>query len=225
MIFDRDKAEKYDSWYATKMGSFVDEVETKTAFDLYRPQPGEITLDAGCGTGNFSIKLAKYGCRITGIDISEDMLEIARRKAEAKRLQIAFLKQDVTDIGFEDNGFDGVVSMAAVEFIPNFRRAFKEIKRVVRPGGKILIGTITRDSTWGKLYQEQAKDENSVFHHAVLRNPVDFENIDPSNLIEIRECLFIPPNTPPDKISWKEEKRLAGKVRGGFFCALWRIDR
>ena len=222
MIFDREIAERYDQWYETKLGSFVDEVETKTALDLYQPQAGEIILDAGCGTGNFSIKLAQKGCMVTGIDISEEMLKKARCKAKNENLKIDFYKQNITDINFDNNVFDGVVSMATVEFVPDLDKAYQEMKRVTKPGGKILIGTITRNSAWGKLYQEKAKDEGSVFHHAIFRDPEEFENIDPGNLIAVKDCLFISPHVSPDKISWAEDKRLVGKVRGGFVCALWK---
>ncbi len=225
LIFDENEAEEYDQWYETKLGNFVDKVESTTAFELYQPKSKEKILDIGCGTGNFSIKLAEKGCEVTGIDVSEPMLEKARLKAKKNNFDINFSQQDVLDLKFPDNSFDGVFSITAIEFISDIKKAYKEMKRVVKPGGKILIGTITRDSDWGNLYQQKAKDENSVFHHAVLRNPEDFENIDSKNLEEIRECLFIPPNIPQDKINWDEEKRLSAKKKGGFFCVLWKITQ
>jgi 2-polyprenyl-3-methyl-5-hydroxy-6-metoxy-1,4-benzoquinol methylase len=225
LVFNSHKADNYDSWYNTKKGNIVDEIETKTAFELFQPSTKEKILDVGCGTGNFSIKLAGKGCRVTGVDVAEPMLEKARLKASARGFDILFYRQDIIDLKFEDDFFDGVISMAAVEFVPDIKRAYQEMKRVVKPGGKILIGTINRDSTWGELYREQSRSETSVFHHAILRIPEELEKIDRPNLVATQECLFIPPDAPEDEISWEEEKRFAGRVRGGFFCILWKIKQ
>ncbi|MFW5873530.1 MAG: class I SAM-dependent methyltransferase [Bacillota bacterium] len=221
MSFDKKAASEYDSWYDTELGRFVDEVETKVAFDLFQPQPGEKILDIGCGTGNFSIKLAKMGCKVTGIDISQPMLEEAEKKAEKLNLDINFKKGDVLNLEFDDNKFDSVFSMAAIEFIKDLETAFKEIKRVVKPGGKILLGTIRKDSDWGRLYEKQAQKEDSVFRDAIFREPEDLEKLDRDNIIKLKECLYISPDISEEKINWDTENSLADKKKGGFICALW----
>jgi ubiquinone/menaquinone biosynthesis C-methylase UbiE len=223
MNFDEKGAVEYDNWYQTKMGSFVDQVETKAALDLFQPQSGENILDIGCGTGNFSLKLAKKTCRVTGIDISQPMLDKAAKKAKKLDLDIEFKKGNALNLDFEDNHFDSVFSMAAVEFIKDLEAAFVEMKRVVKPGGKILIGTIRKDSDWGSLYIKQAQKDGSVFSNAVFREPKDLKKLDLDNLVKIKECLFIPPDYPEEKINWDEENRLAAKKKGGFICALWEI--
>lgn len=225
MTFDQKAAVEYDSWYQTKLGTFVDEVETKAAFDLFQPQAEEKILDVGCGTGNFSIKLAQKGCEVTGIDISKPMLEKAAKKAKKLNLDIDFKKANIVNLEFEDNHFDSVFSMAAVEFIEDLEKAMQEMKRVVKPGGKILLGTIRKESVWGRVYQKQAQKEDSVFGDATFREPEDLEKLDKENLIQIKECLFIPPDSAEEKINWEEENRLAGKKKGGFICALWKIKQ
>ena len=74
-------------------------------------------LDVGCGTGNFSLKLARMGLKVTGIDISDNMLKVAENKARAEGLIIDFINMDAHDMKFEDNSFDAVISMAVIEFI------------------------------------------------------------------------------------------------------------
>jgi ubiquinone biosynthesis O-methyltransferase len=215
-------ANEYDLWYERPLGRFVDEVETKLALELFQPKPGMYVLDVGCGTGNFSIKLARLGVKVVGIDISEEMLKIAREKAERLGLQIEFVKMDVYSLQFPSDHFDGVFSMATFEFIHQPKRAFEEMMRVLKPSGYLLIGTINRDSPWGKLYEEHAKqDPTSVFRHASFKTEKDLEELDPKNLVKIAQCVFIPPDASEEQLNWDEEKRLSKTQRGGFIIALW----
>lgn len=223
MSFFDPIANEYDLWYEKPLGKFVDEVETKLALELFQPKPGMYVLDVGCGTGNFSIKLAKLGVKVVGIDISEEMLKIAREKAKRFGLQIEFVKMDVYSLQFPSDHFDGVFSMATFEFIHEPKRAFEEMMRVLKPSGHLLIGTINKDSPWGELYEERAKqDPTSVFRHASFKTEKDLEELDPKNLVKIAQCVFIPPNASEEQLNWDEEKRLSKTQRGGFIVALWR---
>jgi ubiquinone/menaquinone biosynthesis C-methylase UbiE len=219
-IFD-DEANSYDSWYESKMGAFADEVQTQLAFRLFKPKKGMHVLDVGCGTGNFSIKLAKMGLKVTGIDVSDNMLKVAENKAKAEGLNIDFFNMDAHDMRFKDNSFDGVISMAVIEFIDKPERTLKEMFRVVKKGGRILIGTINRDSKWGELYLSKEFRENSVFKYAFFKTMDELMKLYPEKPIGIGWCLFIPPDLPEDKISMDAEKQLSTTERGGFICALW----
>jgi len=216
-------AQTYDLWYETPIGKFIDEVETKLAFDLFQPRPGMYVLDVGCGTGNFSIKLAKLGVRVVGIDTSEEMLKIAREKARRLNFEIEFEKMNVYSLKFPSNHFDGVFSMAAFEFVHEPKKAFDEMMRVLKPSAHLLIGTINRDSLWGKHYEEHARQSpDSVFRHARFKTQKDLEELDPENLVKIAQCVFIPPDAPEEQFNWEEEKRLSKIHSGGFIVALWR---
>ncbi|WP_448522507.1 class I SAM-dependent methyltransferase [Pseudothermotoga sp.] len=216
-------ARTYDEWYEKPLGRFVDEVETRLALELFQPKPGMYVLDVGCGTGNFSIKLAKLGVKVVGIDISEEMLKIARKKAKRFGLQIEFAKMDVYSLKFPSDHFDGVFSMASFEFIREPKRAFDEMMRVLKPSGLLLIGTINKDSPWGGLYEQQAKqDPTSVFRYASFKTEKDLEELDPKNLVRIAQCVFIPPNASEEQLNWDEERRLSKTQKGGFIIALWR---
>ena len=100
-IFD-NSASDYDAWYTDKKGSFVDMVETDLAFELLKVKKGMKILDMGCGTGNFSIKLAEKGCHVTGADISDEMLKIARKKASKLNHEIEFFNMEKKSLSFED---------------------------------------------------------------------------------------------------------------------------
>lgn len=215
-------AGSYDQWYLTPMGNFVDVVETGLAFEMFGGRQGMSVLDAGCGTGNFSLKLARRGCRVTGIDISPAMLEIAGEKASGAGIKIDFRLMDLYSLDFPDGHFDAVFSMAAFEFVKDPGRVLDELFRVTRSGGSILVGTINRDSSWGRLYSGEEYRKNSIFRHADLKSPEDFKQLRKESLVDMRECLFVPPGAAGEDISMEAERRLSMSERGGYFCALWR---
>ena len=99
MTIFNEVATDYDQWYTTKMGRFVDDIETACAFELFLPQQDQKILDVGCGTGNFSIKLAEKGAIVTGIDVSEEMLSIARNKTGA--LPITYKNMDYISLSLK----------------------------------------------------------------------------------------------------------------------------
>lgn len=216
-----DSAKAYDEWYNSKLGKFVDKVEDDCAFGLFTVKKGMTVLDIGCGTGNYSIKLAKMGYKVIGIDVSDEMLNIAKEKAKDKGLDIGFYKKDVLNLDFEDEQFDAVFSMAALEFIPETKKAIDNIFKVVKKGGKILIGTINRESKWGELYLSKEFQENSVFKYAKLKTTEELKQLKSENLVNIKECLYIPPNVNEDDISLEKELELSKSERGGFVCTLW----
>lgn len=94
--------------------------------------PGSVVLDAGCGDGMLSILLAKHGCTVTGVDLSEP--NIAAAKAYAEREGVAnrttFLTGDIENLPFSDRQFPFVVSSHVLEHVPTFSKGASELSRV-----------------------------------------------------------------------------------------------
>jgi phosphatidylethanolamine/phosphatidyl-N-methylethanolamine N-methyltransferase len=102
--------------------------------------PGQRVLEVGVGTG---LALPHYlpAKRITGIDLSADMLELARNRVRDLRLRNvdALHEMDAEQTGFEDGRFDVAVAMFVASVVPNPRALYAEMRRVVRPGGHLLF--------------------------------------------------------------------------------------
>jgi len=83
-------AQNYEKWYSTPYGKYVDKLEKALFLRLVKPKKGQSILDIGCGTGHFSFWFHSLGLNVVGIDISPDMLRVARGMVKAK--DIKFIK-------------------------------------------------------------------------------------------------------------------------------------
>lgn len=111
--------------------------QERPLFDRYRvPRDGRI-LDAGCGTGEISIRLAQLmpGCAVLGVDVLDVHLDRARARCEALGLQAAFEHRSIFDLALPDKSFDLVVCRHVLQAVPRADRAIEELARVTRSGG------------------------------------------------------------------------------------------
>ena len=152
-------AADYDSWFETPVGGRADQLEWALIQRLARPQPGERALDVGCGTGHFSLRLEALGLTVDALDASSAMLDVARKKSVA----IAWRLGQAEALPYPDNAYDLVLSVTAIEFMTDQAQALREMLRVVRPGGRLVIGTLNADSAWGRFYRQQAQDDGDLF--------------------------------------------------------------
>ncbi len=107
---------------------------------------GRRVLDLGCGGGLLAEPLARAGAEVTGVDISDNALRIARQHAERHRLDIDYRLAPAEDLPFPDGSFDVVVAFDVLEHVTDLQRAVQEAARVLRPGGKLIYDTMNR--TW-----------------------------------------------------------------------------
>lgn len=115
----------------TKPFRFLTEMAQK-----WIPQGAHI-LDLGCGQGLSSYLLWQSGYKVTGIDLSEQLISIAR--ARYARENIRFFVGDAEELKFADEEFDAVVSWALVEHLVHVEKAFSEMQRLVKKGGVVII--------------------------------------------------------------------------------------
>jgi demethylmenaquinone methyltransferase/2-methoxy-6-polyprenyl-1,4-benzoquinol methylase len=106
--------------------------------DLATVTPGAHALDLACGTGDIAFELASRGARVTGLDLTLRMLELASRKPQAKHSATAFLAGDMMSLPFAAGSFDVVTTGYGIRSVPIIDPAIAEVHRVLRPGGVFL---------------------------------------------------------------------------------------
>ena len=117
------------------------------------PQADPLILDVATGAGRLPLIMARNGSfrgHVIGLDASRRMLDVARRKVAAERFEryITLMRHDAGErLPFDDDAFDVVTCLEALEFLPDPQAALAEMSRVLRPGG-LLLTTIRIDTRW-----------------------------------------------------------------------------
>jgi SAM-dependent methyltransferase len=119
---------------------------------------GQRVLDVGCGTGVVAITARRAGAKVTGLDLTPELLAHAKENAAIAGLDdIEWKEGDVEDLPFKDGAFDIVVSQFGAMFAPRPEVAAKEMLRVLRPGGTIAFASWPPESLNGRLFAVVSK--------------------------------------------------------------------
>ena len=102
---------------------------------------GDRVLDVACGTGVVATAAARLGARVTGLDLTLELLERARENSRTAEVEIDWLEGDVEKLPFDDAAFDFVISQFGHIFAPRPEVALAEMLRVLKPGGTIAFST------------------------------------------------------------------------------------
>jgi len=197
----------------------VKKYEAQLILDLLKPGPGETILDAGCGTGVFTLDILSFGARVIGIDISLPMLLRAAQKARGYPFQTVLA--DISSLPFSANVFDKVVSVTALEFIENGKAAISELFQVSKRRGTIVVATLNSLSPWATRRMAQAAKGHPLFQRAIFRSPEELRSMAPVDGV-IKTAIHFQKEEDPAKVSEIElEGDGKGLDTGAFVAARW----
>ena len=189
-------APTYDAWYSTPLGSLCDKLEKDAVFSLANVKEGELILDVSCGTGNYSLELKRRGARVIGLDISSEMLSIAKKKAEAEGLKIDFIRADAAKPPFKNHSFDLITSILILEFADKPDKMIEEWKSLLKPGRRNVIGFLNKYSLWALKRRLKAIFKESIWRKAKFYSEHEMRNLLAKaglKSIESREVIYFPP--------------------------------
>ncbi len=168
----------------------------RTAFIAALSPPGSRVLDVGCGTGALAVRLAGAGYDVTGIDPSDGMLGVLRRRDTS----VEAVHGSGTQLPFETDSFDLVYCVAVMHHVADpddVRATLIEMSRVSRPGGRVLIWDHNpRNPYWGRLMArvpQDTGDERLISEQELL----DGLQAGGAQIVESRQLGLVPDFTPP----------------------------
>ncbi len=140
-------AQRYDAWFDRPWGRHASRIERAALIAAVPQRPGRV-LDAGCGTGRLTV--TADATFVVGIDRDLDMLRIARTRIAGPLVQA-----DADHLPFADDTFDLTTAVTLCEFTQSPEHTIAELVRVTRPGGRVVIGGLSRQSPWGLANHKQ----------------------------------------------------------------------
>jgi ubiquinone/menaquinone biosynthesis C-methylase UbiE len=177
-------------WYAGLTKKSINDFKGLARRTADQIPAGASVLEVAPGPGYFAIELAKLGnYRITGLDISETFVEIARSNAEQARVRVDFRQGNASGMPFQDESFDFLLCRAAFKNFSEPQRSLEEMYRVLKPGGQGVIIDLRRDASLESI--SRAVEEMRVgalnglitkltFRHMLLKRAYtksEFENM------------------------------------------------
>jgi len=186
----------YAAWRATRLGRVTEAVERRAVLDLAGSVEGLDVLDVGCGDGASAVALALRGARSSGVDISSDALAQARRNSRAADVSIALAAADAGRLPFPAGRFDLVISVTALCFVASPDDAVREMARVLRPGGRVVLGELGLLSAWGVWRRLRGRLGSHTWRSAHLWTPstlgrlVSDAGLEP---VRVRGAAYHPP--------------------------------
>ncbi len=143
------------------------EREVAGVLDLLQPTPGAAILDLACGQGRIAVPLAQRGYRVTGLDLSAQLLGVARQTADAAGVTVEWHRADMRDIPPEWAGrFDYIINIFTAfgyfEDEAENQRVLAGVARALKPGGRFLIESINRDGVMGRFRERGWREADGL---------------------------------------------------------------
>ncbi len=140
--------ETYARWRESALGNLTEHLEQRAIYSLVGDPSGLRVLDVGCGDGAYAIEVSRRGGKVVGLDRSLPMLEAAWIRAASSGVVIRFCQGAAQSLPFRDASFDLVLAVTTLCWIHEPVIAIKEMSRVLRPGGAVIVGELGRWSLW-----------------------------------------------------------------------------
>jgi len=187
--------ESYAAWRGSEIGAATDRLERGLILDLAGDVGGREVLDVGCGDGEFAVELGRRGAFVTGVDASPAMIGAAKRRAERLGAAVPFQVATAQQLPFSAGQFDLVTAITILCFVDDPSPVFGEIARVLRPGGRVVIGELGKWSTWAAGRRVRAWLGSPIWRRGRFRTTNELRRLTEGaglTVEQVRGAIFYP---------------------------------
>ena len=139
----------YSEWRGTSLGAITEDLERRLIVELAGDIEGRAVLDVGCGDGALALVFSQRGAApVVGCDIDPRMIARAASGAARRQAAIDYVLADAERLPFADESFDIVSIITVLSFLLEPDLAIRQIARVLRPGGRLVLGDLGEWSSW-----------------------------------------------------------------------------
>jgi ubiquinone/menaquinone biosynthesis C-methylase UbiE len=188
--------ESYARWRGSRLGRITDTLEERLLLELLGPVDRYDVLDVGCGDGALAFTLSRRGAKVTGLDADRRMLAAAHVRAEAESLGLALVHGRAEALPFLNETFDRVVAVTVPCFVREADRAIAEMARVLKPGGRLVIGELGQWSLWAAIRRIRGWLDASTWRAARFRTAGELKRLLEKHGLVVRETrgsVYYPP--------------------------------
>ena len=189
----------YARWRASSLGDITDMLEHRLIFRTAGEITGQAVLDAGCGDGTLMRLCARFGAmQVAGCDSDERMLRRARAPDVHHTAILDPIAARLDHLPFADASFDLVTCVTVLTFVPDPVSALREIARVLRPGGRLVLGELNRWSVWAVRRRIRAWFGAALWSAARFRSARTWRGLITEAGLQVEEeagAIFYPPST------------------------------
>ncbi len=167
----------YARWRSSRLGQITDRLEQQLLCELVGLVADRRLLDVGCGDGALAAEFARLGAVVTGLDADPEMIAAARRRTEIEGTQLRLVEGRAESLPFSDATFDLVLAVTTLCFVRDAETVVMEMTRVLKPGGRLVIGELGRRSFWAALRRIRGWLGDPTWRVAVFRTATELQRL------------------------------------------------
>ncbi|MGE0578673.1 MAG: class I SAM-dependent methyltransferase [Reyranella sp.] len=190
----------YATWRASSLGEIVEALEHRLLLRLAGDLQGRAVLDVGCGDGTLARALAGAGAAsVAGCDTDPRMIARAAARSVQPDTAVRYAVADATRLPFADASFDVVTVVTVLAFIADAEGAVREMARVLRPGGRLVIGELGKWSLWAARRRVRGWLGAGIWRTATFRTAAGLRALAEAARLDVEQvtgAIFFPPWLP-----------------------------
>ena len=170
--------EAYAGWRGTSLGTITEDIERRLILRLAGDLRGRAVLDVGCGDGSLTLSCWQKGASaVVGCDIDPRMVARATARAAQSNATIGYAVGRAETLPFRDRSFDLVTVITVLAFVPEPVSAVREMARVLKPGGRLVIGDLGKWNLWAASRRLRGWFGAEMWNAAKFRSASDLRTL------------------------------------------------